>query len=70
MLFLVVGGGLFLTVYSRLIPFRYFKHAIEITAGKHDDPDAPGEVSHFQALSSAVAATDGMGNIAGVANAI
>jgi AGCS family alanine or glycine:cation symporter len=70
MLFLVVGGGLFLTIYSRLLPFRYFKHAIEITAGKHDDPNAPGEVSHFQALSSAVAATVGMGNIAGVAIAI
>lgn len=70
MLFLIVGGGLFLTLYSRLTPFRYFYHAIAITAGKYDDDKDPGEVSHFKALSSAVAATVGMGNIAGVAIAI
>jgi AGCS family alanine or glycine:cation symporter len=70
MLFLIVGGGLFLVVYSRLLPYRYFKHALRITAGKYDDPNDPGEVSHLQALSSAVAATVGMGNIAGVAIAI
>ena len=70
MLFLVIGGGLFLALYSRLLPFRYFKHAIAITRGKYDHADDPGEVSHLQALSSAVAATVGMGNIAGVAIAI
>ena len=70
MLFLVVGGGLFLAVYSKLLPFRYFKHALDITRGKYDHKDDPGEVSHLQALSSAVAATVGMGNIAGVAIAI
>ncbi len=70
MLFLVIGGGLFLVFYSKLLPFRYFKHAIAITAGKYDDPNDPGEVSSLQALSSAVAATVGMGNIAGVAIAI
>ncbi len=70
MLFLIVGGGIFLTLYSRLTPFRYFYHAIAITAGKYDDDKDPGEVSHFKALSSAVAATVGMGNIAGVAIAI
>jgi len=70
MLFLIVGGGLFLMFYSKLLPYRYFKHALRITAGKYDDPNAPGEVSHLQALSSAVAATVGMGNIAGVAIAI
>jgi AGCS family alanine or glycine:cation symporter len=57
MLFLVIGGGLFLALYSRLLPFRYFKHAIAITRGKYDHADDPGEVSHLQALSSAVAAT-------------
>lgn len=56
--------------YSKLLPYRYFKHALQITAGKYDDPNDPGEVSHLQALSSAVAATVGMGNIAGVAIAI
>ena len=70
MLFLVIGGGLFLVCYSRARPYRYFRHAIQITAGKYDDPDDPGEVSHYQALSSAVAATVGLGNISGVAIAI
>ena len=70
MLIMVVGGGLFLVVYSRFRPYRYFRHAIGITAGKYDDPDDPGEVSHLQALSSAVAATVGLGNISGVAIAI
>jgi len=70
MLFLIVGGGLFLVFYSRFLPYRYFKHALRITAGKYDNPNDPGEVSHLQALSSAVAATVGMGNIAGVAIAI
>lgn len=70
MLFLIVGGGLFLVLYSKLLPYRYFKHAIAITRGKYDDPNDPGEVSHLQALSSAVAATVGLGNISGVAIAI
>ena len=70
MLFLIIGGGLFLVCYSKLLPYRYFKHAIAITAGKYDNPNDPGEVSHLQALSSAVAATVGLGNISGVAIAI
>ncbi len=70
MLFLIVGGGLYLVAYSKLLPYRYFKHAILITSGKYDHPDDPGEVSHLQALSSAVAATVGLGNISGVAIAI
>ncbi|MET7030537.1 alanine/glycine:cation symporter family protein [Sediminicola luteus] len=70
MLFLIIGGGLFLVFYSKLLPYRYFRHAIAITSGKYDNPDDPGEVSHLQALSSAVAATVGLGNISGVAIAI
>ncbi|MGY8914763.1 MAG: alanine/glycine:cation symporter family protein [Flavobacteriales bacterium] len=70
MLFLIIGGGLFLVFYSKLLPYRYFRHAISITAGKYDNPNDPGEVSHLQALSSAVAATVGLGNISGVAIAI
>lgn len=70
MLLLVIGGGLFLVLYSKAKPYWYFRHAIGITAGKYDDPDDPGEVSHYQALSSAVAATVGLGNISGVAIAI
>ncbi|MEN8799289.1 MAG: amino acid carrier protein, partial [Flavobacteriaceae bacterium] len=70
MLFFVICGGLYLVFSSRFMPYRYFRHAIGITAGKYDNPDDPGEVSHLQALSSAVAATVGLGNISGVAIAI
>jgi len=67
---LVIGGGVFFLIYSRLSPFRYFKHAFEILLGKHDDPDDKGQISHFQALSTALSSTVGIGNIAGVAVAI
>lgn len=70
LLVLLLGGGTFFLLYSRLIPFRYFKHSIEILRGKYDNPDDSGDISHFQALSSALAGTIGMGNIAGVAIAI
>ena len=70
MFVLLIGGGLFLVFYSKFLPYRYFGHAIGITMGKYDDPNAKGEVSHLQALSSAVAATVGLGNISGVAIAI
>ena len=67
---LVIGGGVFFLIYSKLNPFRYFKHAFEILLGKHDDPDDEGQISHFQALSTALSSTVGIGNIAGVAVAI
>ena len=70
MFILLIGGGLFLVFYSKLLPYRYFGHAIAITAGKYDDKNAEGDVSSFQALSAAVAATVGLGNISGVAIAI
>jgi len=70
LLILLIGGGLFLLVYARFFPFRYIKKAIDITRGKYDNPDDPGEISHFQALTTALSATIGMGNIAGVAVAI
>ena len=57
-------------LYSRFLPFRYLKHAINVLRGKYDNPDDPGDISHFEALSSALAATVGMGNIAGVAVAV
>lgn len=69
-MYLLVGGGLFFMIYSRFAPFKYFFHAIEILRGKYDNPDDPGDISHFEALSSALAATVGMGNISGVAVAI
>lgn len=70
LLILLMGGGIFFTIYSRFLPFRYFKHAIDILRGKYDESEGIGEISHFQALSGHLAATIGMGNISGVAVAI
>ena len=70
MLLLLVGGGLFLTLYSRLQCFRFLPHAIAILRGRYDDPQAPGQINHAQALSTALSGTLGLGNIAGVAIAI
>ena len=63
-------GGLFFTFYLRFINFRGFKHGIDIIRGKYADPDDPGQISQFQALTTAVSGTVGIGNIAGVAVAI
>jgi len=70
LLVLVLGGGLFFIFKSRFLPYRYLGHAIQILRGKYDKPDDPGQINHFQALTTALAATVGMGNIAGVAVAI
>jgi len=70
LLILLLGGGLYFFIYSGLVPFRYFRHAIRILAGKYDDPNEPGDISHYQALSTALSATVGMGNVSGVAVAI
>jgi AGCS family alanine or glycine:cation symporter len=69
-LFLLIIGGLFFFIYSRFIPYKYFRHAIDILRGKYDDKDDPGQISAYEALSTALASTVGMGNIAGVAAAI
>lgn len=70
LLILLLGGGFFFMLYSKLLPFRYIGHAIAILRGKYDDPEEAGQINHFQALSTALAATVGMGNISGVAVAI
>jgi len=67
---LLPGGGLFFLVYSRLLPLRHFGHALKILTGKFDNPDEPGQLRHYEALSTALAGTVGMGNISGVAVAI
>lgn len=67
---LLIGGGVVFMTISRGVPLRYFAHAIAILRGRYDDPEDPGQISHFRALSSALAATVGMGNISGVAVAI
>ena len=63
-------GAVFFTLQMRFVNLRLFRHAIDLVRGKYDDPDSPGEVTHFQALSSALSATVGLGNIAGVAIAV
>jgi alanine or glycine:cation symporter, AGCS family len=66
----LVIAAIFLTIRMGFINFRGFRHAVAVTAGKYTAPDAPGEVSHFQALTTALSATVGLGNIAGVAIAV
>jgi len=66
----LVLGSIFFTVRMGFINIRAFKHAILVTAGRYDNPKDEGEVSHFQALTSALSATVGLGNIAGVAIAV
>lgn len=66
----LVLGAVFFTVRMGFINFRGFRHAIDLARGKYDDPDAPGQVTHFQALATAVSGTVGLGNIAGVAVAV
>lgn len=69
-LFLLILGGLFFFFYSRFIHYRYFTHCIGVLRGKYHDPNDPGQISPYEALSTALASTVGMGNIAGVAAAI
>ncbi len=66
----LVLGALFFTIRMGFINFRGFKHSIDLAKGKFDDPNAPGQVTHFQALATAVSGTVGLGNIASVAVAI
>jgi AGCS family alanine or glycine:cation symporter len=68
--FLLLGTGLFFTIYLKFPQFRYFRHSIRIVKGKYDREGDEGDTSHFQALSTALSGTVGTGNIAGVALAI
>ena len=70
LLYLLLGGGLFFAVSSRFSPFRHLRHGLSLILGKSAESDAPGEVSHFRALCSALSGTVGMGNVAGVAVAL
>ncbi len=68
--FLLIGTGVFFTIYLKFPQFRYFKHALRIVRGKYDRAEDKGDTSHFQALTTALSGTVGTGNIAGVALAI
>ena len=70
LLIILLGGGIYFSFYSRFVPFKYFRHGLNILFGRYNDPNDPGEITHFQALSSALASTVGLGNISGVAIAI
>ena len=66
----LLGTGIYLTLRLGFIQLRRLGHGFGVTSGKYDDPNEPGDVSHFQALTTALSATVGIGNIAGVAIAI
>jgi AGCS family alanine or glycine:cation symporter len=68
--FVLLGVGLFFTIYLGFPQFRYFSHAWAVLRGKYESPDDPGDTSHFQALSTALSGTVGTGNIGGVGLAI
>ncbi len=70
MIGLLVGTGLYLTLRLRFIQLRGLRHALDCVRGRYDNPDDAGDISHFKALCSALSATIGTGNIAGVALAI
>ena len=68
--FLLLGTGIFFTIYLGFPQLRFFSHAVAILRGKFDQKEAKGDASHFQALSTAISGTVGTGNIGGVALAI
>jgi AGCS family alanine or glycine:cation symporter len=70
MVIILLGAGIYLTLRLGFIQLRRLGHGFGVTSGKYDDPAEPGDVSHFQALTTALSATVGIGNIAGVALAI
>ncbi|NCF98098.1 MAG: amino acid carrier protein [Planctomycetia bacterium] len=66
----LLGAGILFTLWTRITQYRVMTHGIDVVRGVYDDPDDPGAINHFQALSAALSATVGLGNIAGVALAI
>ncbi|MFC1784656.1 alanine/glycine:cation symporter family protein [Candidatus Neomarinimicrobiota bacterium] len=70
MVLLLVGSGIFVTVKLGFPQIRYFWHGVKVTAGVYDNPEDEGDLNHFKALATALSATVGIGNIAGVATAI
>ncbi|TXE07382.1 amino acid carrier protein [Gelidibacter salicanalis] len=66
----LILGSIFFTLRLKFVNIRGFKHSLDLARGKYDDPNAPGTITHFQAMATAVSATVGLGNIAGVAVAI
>ncbi len=63
----LLGTGIFLTLKLGFVQIRRLVHGFAVATGRYDDPNEPGDVSHFQALTTALSATVGIGNIAGAA---
>lgn len=70
MVVILLSYGIFITIRLGFIQIRHFKHGIKVVSGHYDDPEDEGDINHFQALTTALSATVGIGNIAGVALAI
>lgn len=69
-LYIVLAVGVLFTIWSGFCQYRALTHGVQVTRGIYDDPDDPGAINHFQALSAALSATVGLGNIAGVGVAV
>lgn len=70
MVVILLAFGIYITIRLGFIQFKGFKHGLKVVTGFYDDPDDEGDINHFQALTTALSATVGIGNIAGVALAI
>lgn len=68
--FILMGAGILFTIWSKFVQYRAVTHGVQVLRGIYDNPDDPGAINHFQALSAALSATVGLGNIGGVAMAI
>lgn len=69
-LFFILGTGILFTIWSRFCQYRAMTHGVQVVRGRYDDKSDPGAINHLQALSAALSATVGLGNIGGVAGAI
>ncbi len=69
-LYAVLATGVLFTIWSGFCQYRALTHGMQVTRGVYDDPNDPGAINHFQALSAALSATVGLGNIAGVGVAV
>jgi AGCS family alanine or glycine:cation symporter len=69
-IFIIAGTGVLFTLWSGFVQYRALTHGPRVVSGIYDDPDDPGAINHYQALSAALSGTVGLGNIGGVALAI
>ena len=69
MVIALLGTGIYTTIILGFPQIKYLKHGLKVTKGDYDNPNEPGDLNHFQALTTALSATVGIGNIAGVATA-